>query len=157
MGIKFIIHPLAHLFLLVLDVFGMNLAAEVFTQHLPDKKRFVLGSLGVAVIILLLDMFVFDFYKTPLRTLILLMVLFLNFKFVSKVSYKNSGIQTGVVFILMIIVEIIMNLFIKLLFDGSYTFLFDNYVLVYGVYLCLFYFLIIIGSMFNLKMVKLKK
>jgi len=61
MEVKFIIHPLAHLVLLILEIFGMNLAVEIFTKHVPDKNRFVKGSLITAGIVFLLDMFVFNF------------------------------------------------------------------------------------------------
>lgn len=157
MSFKFVIHPAAHLLLLILEVFGMNLAVEIFTQHLPDKKRFVKGSLLTAIAIFILDLFIFDFYKSLFRTIVLLIVMFFNFKYVGKLSVKKSGIQTGVVVLLMFIIEVFMFILIKMIFPDSISMLFDNFGFVYALYLCLFYLLVIIGSTFNLSIVKLNK
>ncbi|MBI9014091.1 MAG: hypothetical protein JEZ08_17785 [Clostridiales bacterium] len=157
MGIKFVIHPIAYFILLLIEVAGMNLAANVFTGQSAENKRFIIGTLSTVVIIFLLDMFLFDFHKTALRSVLIMGVLFFHFKFINQISFVKCGIQTLVLFVVVILVDLSLSLFAKLMFVDSMAWLFDNYIFMYALYLCLFYLTIILGSTFNIKIIKIDK
>jgi len=157
MEIKFVIHPVIYFIMLLIEVIGMNLAAEIFTGHTASKKRFLLGTLSIVIIVFLMDMFLFDFHKSGQRSLMIMGVLFFHFRFISQISFVKCGIQTLVLFVVVIFVDLSLSLFAKLAFVDSLTWLFDNYIFMYALYLCIFYLVIILGGTFNIRIIKINK
>jgi len=157
MEIKFVIHPVIYFIMLLIEVIGMNLAAEIFTGHTANKKRFLIGTLSIVIIVFLMDMFLFDFHKSAQRSLIILCVLFVHFKYINQVSFFKCFVQIVVLFCVMIMVDASVMLFAKLAFVESLTWLFDNYIFMYALYLCIFYLVIIFGGTFNIRIIKINK
>ena len=157
MGIKFVIHPAVYLVMLAIEIVGMNLAAGVITAHKSDKKRFMIGSAVLVVLVFLLDLLVFDFYKTGERSILIMVLLFFQFKFVGQISFVKCGIQTAVLFLVMVISDLLVLLLAKLAFADSLILLYDNYIFMYALYLSIFYMITILAGTFNIHIIKLDK
>jgi len=157
MGIKYVIHPAIYFVMLIFEVVGMNLAAGVFTAHKSDKTRFVIGSAVMVILVLLIDVFIFDFHKTGTRSLLIMGLLFFQFKYVGQISFAKCGVQTAVLFLVMIIADTTVLLFAKLVFADSLALLYDNYIFMYALYLSIFYMITFLASIMNIRIIKLDK
>lgn len=157
MGIKFVINPVVYFVMLIFEVVAMNLAAEIFTDHKSDQKRFIIGSAVMVILVLLIDLFIFDFHKTGIRSLLIMGMLFFQFKYIGQISFVKCAAQTGILFLVMMITDTMVLLFSKIALGDSLMWLFDNYFFMYALYLSLLYMIIFLANMFNFSIIKLDK
>lgn len=157
MGIKFVIHPVAYFVMLIFEVVAMNLIAEIFTDHKSDQKRFILGSVVMVILILLVDVVIFDFHKTGTRSLVIMGMLFFQFKYIGKISFAKCAAQTSILFLVLVIVDTMILLFSKIVVGESLMLLYDNFIFMYALYLCLLYMTIILANIFHVSIIKLDK
>lgn len=151
MSFKFIINPVIYGFLLSLEITGMYLISQIMTNVRAEKSRLLKGLIALIVTVFILDVFVFNYHKTGIRSLLIFIFLFLFLKYVNQLSYKKTGLQLLIIFLSALILDIIVQLFAGALTINSIEWLFSYFSLMYALYIGVMYMAIILMQTMHVK------
>lgn len=157
MSFKFIINPATYALMVTLEVIGMYLLISILTFIKAEKRRWYIGTAIIILLILLLDIFVFDYHKSTGRSLVLLSSFLIYLKMTNQIPWLKAAKQLLILFVALLVTDLSVLLIVKGLNIESMDWLYGNFSFMYAIYLGILYLLIAILSIINIERFDLRK
>jgi len=149
---KFIIHPLLYFLMLISEIIGIYLLNMYLTKAKSDKKRLLIGTLSFVMVIFLLDVFLFKYHKTLIRSILLFIGIFFYYKYVNRANVKNTFKQLILTFVSIIMLEVLIQFFVGGLI-AEWQWVSDYFSYIYAIYLAFLYMAIALLSITNISII----
>jgi|LGOV01.1.fsa_nt_gb hypothetical protein len=130
--------------------------ANQLTRIEADKKREMIAVVIAAITVIALDILVYDFVKTDMRSVTSLLIIYIVLRFSKKISFTKAGIQLLVIMITIIIADIIVQIIGRLTLSGTLN-EGINFTYMYGLLLIILNIIWLIMKKFNLAVLNLNK
>jgi len=122
------------------------------TKAKSDKKRLLIGTLSFVMVIFLLDVFLFKYHKTLIRSILLFIGIFFYYKYVNRANVKNTLKQLILTFVSIIMLEVLIQFFVGGLI-AEWQWVSDYFSYIYAIYLAFLYMAIALLSITNISII----
>jgi len=141
--------------MLSLEVLGMYLIVRLLTYIKADKKRWYIATILLYIFILIMDIFVFKYHKSTGRSLVLLSLFIVYFKFMFEIPWLKAAKQLLILFVVLLMADLSVLLLVRGLSIDSLEWLYGNFAFMYAIYLGILYLYIAIISIMNIERFKI--
>jgi cell shape-determining protein MreD len=130
--------------------------ANQMTQIKADKNKERMMIVLTSMVIILLDIFVYDYTKTSMRSMSSLVIIFILLKTSKKISFTKVGIQMLMITVLIIIADTVLQIGSKFFLTSSLN-TDANFTVMYGLMLLLLNLIWLTMNKFNISFINLNK
>jgi|LGOV01.1.fsa_nt_gb hypothetical protein len=153
---KFEINLFVYIIFSLIETNAISQLANQMTQIKADKNKERMLIVLTSMVIILLDIFVYDYTKTSMRSITSLVIIFILLKTSKKISFTKVGIQMLMVTILLIIVDTVLQMGSKIFLSSSLN-TGVNFTVMYGLMLVSLNLIWLTMKKFNLSFINLNK
>jgi|LGOV01.1.fsa_nt_gb hypothetical protein len=153
---KFSINIFIYIIFSILEVNALSKIANQITNIMVDRKKELRGVIILALIVVALDTFVFDYTKTGVRTASFMSLLYVMFKYAKPISFTKAGIQMIMVMVVTFVLDLIVYFSVKS-FPGFQYGESDDFTVLYAVMLTAMYVTLFVMKRFNISFINLSK
>ena len=153
---KFEINLFVYIIFSLIEMNAISQLANQMTQIKADKNKERMMIVLTSMVIILLDIFVYDYTKTSMRSITSLVIIFILLKTSKKISFTKVGIQMLMVTILLIIVDTVLQMGSKIFLSSSLN-TGVNFTVMYGLMLVSLNLIWLTMKKFNLSFINLNK
>ncbi|MCH4890641.1 hypothetical protein EZV73_23870 [Acidaminobacter sp. JC074] len=151
--INLVIYPV----LIALEALGWFFMIGKLTDQEVNKKRLQIATIAMVVLTMILDIFVFKFYKSNPRSFLLLAMYLVSFKYIFKCSFAKSVVSLTIMFISMMALDMVIILIVNGVFASNIESTMDHYAFFYSLNIGLVHTVNFIVRKFNLRILKVNK
>ena len=153
---KFEINIFVYIIFSLIEMNAISQLANQMTQIKADKNKERMMIVLTSMVIILLDIFVYDYTKTSMRSMSSLVIIFILLKTSKKISFTKVGIQMLMITVLIIIVDIVLQIGSKFFLSSSFN-TGVNFTVMYGLMLLALNTIWLTMKKFNISFINLNK